>query len=356
MALNINDKFPILKNGNDYYVRGELEFIVKDKHGRIVNRIVEPNLIKIFAKEIIAHRIAPSQIWDPDASTGSGAYIASNVDPDEDFSVKYIVFGASYDDSGVPLDTNDTRYYTRDPITNTYIPIKVEAGAAYDGGLINPIPISEPDRPLKRVENVSFDATYQPTGTPLLHSDVRAMNNILIVETTLQSDEYNGLGTTNSDYFTLTEVALAGGKLLGSVGDCDCDPHELFLEGSTDGDALAITFSGGDVITIDPGESASDVANIVAGDQIKIVDAGDTVGDTIAIDQVTPYYLVTAKSGSGYELTLDRVPTDSENTPLTGTAGIFRDTFRLYSHRILQTPIKKSSDFEITVRWSIIFS
>jgi hypothetical protein len=30
-----------------------------------------------------------------------------------------------------------------------------------------------------------------------------------------------------------------------------------------------------------------------------------------------------------------------------------RDGFRIFSHRVLATPIKKSSDFEIVVRWRI---
>lgn len=336
--------------------RGEVEFIIKDKNGTVIDRIVQPNIIKIFAKEILARRICPTQIWDPDANSGAGDYIASDVDPDEDFSVKYIVFGASFDENGLPLDTADTRYYTVDAVTGNSVPLKLEPGAFYGGGLINAIPISEPDRPLKRIEAISFEPSYQPTGTPFISEDVRAINNVVAFETTLRTGEYNGLGTTGSDYFTITEVALVGGKQLSTVGACECDPATIFLEGNTGGTALAVTFSGGDVITIDSGESDADVAKILVGDQIKIVDAGDTAGDTNSITQESPFYLVVAKSATGRELTLDRTPVDTSNVPLTGSAGIFRSTMRIFSHRILKTPVKKSADFEITCRWRIFFA
>lgn len=348
---NLRDKF------NSRAIRGEIEFIIKDKRGRIIERIVEPNLIKIFAKEMLSRRLAPSNVWDPDADSGVGAWVASGVDPAEDFSAKYIVFGASFDSEGIPLDSDDERYYTTDPITQSAVPIKLEPGAFYDGGLINPVPVAEPERPLKRVENVTFEPTYQPSGSPFLSEDVRAMNNIVVFETTLPSDEYNGLGTTSSDFFTITEVALVGAKELDAIGACDCDPRELFLEGRTsDGLAMAIDFSGGDVVTIDSSEASADIEKILEGDQVKIVDLGDSVGDSVELTSVSPFYLVTAKSTTGRELTLDRTPTDADGVPLTGTAGIFRDTMRIYSHRILHTPVKKSADFEIIVRWRIIFS
>lgn len=348
---NLRDKF------SSRSIRGEIEFIIKDKRGRIVERIREPNLIKIFAKEMLSHRLAPSNVWDPDANSGVGAWVSSGVDLEEDFSAKYIVFGASFDANGVPLDSDDDRYYTTDPITQSAVPLKLQPGAFYEGGLINPIPVAEPERPLKRVESVTFEPTYQPSGSPFLSEDVRAMNNIVVFETTLPSDEYNGHGTSASDFYTITEVALVGAKELDAVGACDCDPHELFLEGRTaDGLAMAIDFSGGDVVTIDSSEAAADIAKILAGDQVKIVDLGDSVGDTIDLDSTSPFYLVTDKSTTGRELTLDRTPTDASGTPLTGRAGIFRDTMRIYSHRILHTPVKKSADFEIIVRWRIIFS
>ncbi len=352
MSVNsLNEQFQASK-----WVKGEVEIIVKDKRGRIVSRQIEPNLIKIFAKEIIAHRVIPTNVWDPTANSGAGAWVASGIDPYEDFSVKYIAFGASFDENGVALDSDDSRYYTVDPITSAAIPVKLQPGAFYDGGLINPIPISEPSRPLKRIEAITFEPTYQPAGSPFVSEDVRALNSIVVFETTLPSEEYNGLGTTASDFFTITEVTLMGGKELDSVGACDCDPHDLFLEGSTAGNAMAITFSGGNVVTIDSAESDGDVAKIVEGDQVKIVDLGDTAGDTVTLDSISPYYLVTDKSTTGREITLDRTPTDASGVPLTGTAGIFRDTMRIYSHRILKTPVKKSADFEIIVRWRIIFS
>jgi len=53
---------------------------------------------------------------------------------------------------------------------------------------------------------------------------------------------------------------------------------------------------------------------------------------------------------------LDRVPVDNENNPIVGDIGILRDGFKVFSHRILKSPLKKSQDIEITVRWRIIFN
>ena len=50
------------------------------------------------------------------------------------------------------------------------------------------------------------------------------------------------------------------------------------------------------------------------------------------------------------------MPVDDNNTPITGVVGVYRDGFRIFSHRILKSPIKKSSDFEIVVRWRIILN
>jgi len=338
------------------YAKGELEFIFKDKNGNVINVIREENIVKIFAKEIISHTIPYSKTWDPDAGT-AGAWVDNIIDPNEVFAIKYILFGASFDEDGVPLDTNDPRYYTQDSVTQLAVPIRLEPGAWYNGGLINAVPIAEPDRPLKRVENVAFEPTYQPAGTPLLQEDVRAINNIVMFETTLKLDEYNGFGASDSDYFTITEVALAAGKALDLVGACEETPRELFLEGAsgTEGDApIPATANGGDVITID---SASDAELIREGDQIMIVSAtagSDGTYDTLG--QVTPFYLVLDKSTTGRELTLDREPADSDQTVITGDIGIYRDTLRIFSHRILQSPVKKSSDFEILCRWRIILS
>lgn len=337
---------------------GEIEFIIKDKHGNIIDRHTEPNIIKIFAKEMLAHRLPHSKIWDPDANTGLGDWIASPVDPAEDLSAKYILFGASFDEDGVPLDADDDRYYTTDDATGTPVPIRLGVGADFNGGLINAIPIAEPNRPLKRVENISFDATYQPAGSPLLQTDVRAMNNILVLETTIRSSEYNGFGLTDSDSFTITEVALAGGKELGAVGDCECTPRQLFLEGvegsePTDS-AIPIIASGGDTVTIDP--SFGDVELIKEGDQVMIVSESSTAKDFDTLDQVSPFYLVLSKSTTGRDIVLDRTPVDSDQNPLTGTLGIFRDTLRIFSHRILKRPVLKSSDFEIITRWRITFN
>lgn len=335
--------------------RGEIEIIVKDKHGREINRFRENNLIKIFSKEMLAKRIAPTNIWDP-AASGGGAYVPSNVDANDEFSIKYILFGASFDnDTGIPKGPDDTRFYTYDGVTSSYIPVRLETGATNSGGLINAIPLAEPDRPLKRVEAVYFEPSYQPTSVPLLQDDVRAMNNVLVVETTLETSEYNGLGLTDSDYFTLTEVALAGGKEFGTIGTCECDPKDLFLEGDSGGEAIKVNLTGSNVITIDASDTSS-ASVLKEGDQLKLVNDGGTPTNHTTLNQVSPYYLITQKSESGLEIQLDRTPVDSDNSPLTGTAGAFRSTLRLFAHRILPFPVQKSESFEITVRWRIFFS
>lgn len=342
---------------NDQYGRtyqGEIEFEIRDRQGRIVHSHREPNIVKIFAKEILSHRLPYSKVWDPNANSGDGAWVSHNIDLDE-HAAKYIVFGASFDENGNPLDVADSRFYTLDPVTGAYIPKTLGAGAEYDGGLINAVPISEPNRPLKRIERIYFEPTYQPAGTPLLQADVRALNNVVVFETTLLKDEYNGFAVTNSDYFTITEVALVGAVELDSVGACECDPRSIFLTPSASGDAILASASGSTTVSIDPSESV-DVDVIKEGDQVKIVSAGGTVDDTNVLDQVNPYYLVISKTVGGYDVVLDRVPVDSDNNPITGSIGLLRDGFRIFSHRILKTPIKKSADFEIITRWRIIMN
>jgi hypothetical protein len=350
-------KLKFTENYKEY--RGEIEFIFKDRLGNVVNRYVEPNIVKIFAKEILSHRMYHSKVWDPTANSGGGAWVQNPVDPLEDLSVKYILLGASFDENGTPLGADDPRYYTVDPVTQIAVPNRLHPGADYEGGLINAIPISEPERPLKRIERVDFEATYQPAGTPQLQDDVRAMNNIVLLETTLRTDEYNGfsLGTGGTsgggDAFTITEVALAAGRELDAVGACNCDPKKLFLEGD-DGTALAAIASGTDVISLDP--SVIDINLIKEGDQIKLVGAGGTADTDDTLSQVTPFYLVVAKSLGGRDIQLDRVPTDADQNPLVGPIGVFRDTLRLFSHRILSTPVRKTRDFEILIRWRIIYN
>jgi hypothetical protein len=332
---------------------GELEFEIRDRRGRTLNKWREPNLIKIFAKEILAHRIPHSKVWDPNAGSGAGDWVTHNLDLEE-FAAKYIVFGASFNNNGNPLDTADTRFYTKDSITGGYVPISLGAGAAYDGGLINAIPISEPQRPLKRIERIFFEPSYQPAGTPLLQDDVRAINNVVVMETTLLKEEYNGLGVTSNDFFTLTEVALVGAAEVGSVGACECDPRDIFLNGSSDGGALLASANGTATVNLDLSESEVDL--LKEGDQVKIVAAGSTAPDDSILDQLNPYYLIVNKVIGGRDITLDRTPVDSNGTPLSGEIGLLRDGFRIFSHRILKTPVKKSADFEIVVRWRLIMS
>lgn len=352
MNILANEKLP----HHDY--KGEIEFIVKDRKGRVVHRHTEPNLIKIFAKDILAHQLGYSKVWDPTAGTGGGAWVDSGIDPDEEFAAKYILLGASFDESGQPLDTSDSRYYTTDPISGSAIPLRPDVGADNLGDLINPVPISEPDRPLKRVEAISFEASYQPADTPLLQDNVRAMNNVVLLETTLKLDEYNGLGTTGADFFTITEVALAAGAPIDTVGACECDPSVLFLEGvgGANDAQIAATANGGATISIDPAVDAADVARIKEGDQIFLVNATSTDETYDTLNQINPYYLVTSKATTGRDVVLDRTPVDSDQNPLTGSVAIYRSTLRLFSQRILSVPFKKSSDFEIIIRWRITFA
>lgn len=335
--------------------KGEIEFIFKDRNGCVVGKQVQPNLIKIFAKEILSHQMPYSKIWNPNASSSSGAWEDSGIDPLEEFAPKYILFGASYDENGVKLGFDDDRYYTQDPVTGQFTPKRLNPGAEFDGGLINGIPLAEPFRPLKRVESISFEPTYQPSGTPLLQDDVRAINNVVVLETTLTTDEYNGFGLTGSDSFSITEVALAGGKVLNSIGSCECTPRNLFLEGpSSDPDVpLAATASGGDVITIDSSET--EVNLIKEGDQIKI-GTQDSSGTFDELDQVSPFYLVVSKQVGGRDIQLDRAVVDSDNSAITGSIGVFRDTLRIFSHRILDVPVDKSSILEVLVRWRIVMN
>lgn len=340
--------------GLEYVFRGEIEIEYRDRNGQVLRSHREPNLIKIFAKEILAHRLPHTKVWDPTSSGGAGDWVSSGIDVAEELSAKYIVFGASFDEDNAPLDTSDDRFYALDAASGAYVPVRLGPGAEFGGGLINAVPISEPTRPLKRIERVYFEPSYQPAGTPLLQEDVRAINNVVVMETTLRKDEYNGFGLTDSDFFTITEVALVAGKELGDSGACECDPHDLFLEGSGD-DAIQATATGTATITLASSESAY-VNVIKEGDQVKIVAAGATVNDDEDLDQVSPFYLVVSKATGGSDVTLDRTPTASDGTAITGTIGVFKDGFRIFSHRILKSPVKKSADFEIVVRWRIILS
>jgi len=335
--LGINEKV-----AREYF--GEVEIEFRDpKTKEIIETRREPNIVKIFAKEIMSHTVMHDKVWDPLGGTGGGAWVEN--DSFDDFKLKYMLLGASYDENGVPLDANDARYYQRDEVTGLYKPNQLLPGADYDGGLINAIPIDEQNnRPLKKIENIYWEPTYQPAGTPLLQPDVRAINNVLVVETTITEDEYNGFGLVESDHFTITEVALCAGIEISSVADCDVDPRDLFLEGP-----YAATASGGDVITL---TEPADNDKITKGDQIKLLPDGT---GTDAEEQVSPYYLVLDKQDSGADITLDRTPMEDASV-IAGDVNVWRDTFRIFSHRILSTPAKKSSSFEITIRWRIYFT
>jgi hypothetical protein len=353
---------------NDAYrnFKGEVEIIIKDRKGNVVKSYREHNLIKVFAKEMLAHALPYSKVWDPDATagTGTGVWVDRTEDLYAQFAPKYILLGASYDANGEPLGKADTRYYTFDVTTGTYSALKPNVGADNDGDLINPIPISEPTRPLKRIESVTFDSSYQPADSPLLDDSVRAMNNVVMFESTLLTDEYNGFGGSGSQLFTITEVALAGGKELdGSIGACECTPRILFLDGinDTNDESIAAIAGGGSTITIDPTAVGTDEYNtIVEGDQIMIVARAGSAEEYDVMGQVNPFYLVIDKPVGGINLTLDRTPTfiDGAGTEqtLTGDIGVYRDTLRLFSQRILTEPFTKNDVFEITIRWNIFFN
>lgn len=338
--------------------RGEIEIIIRDKQKRIVDIHRENNLVKVFAKEILPHCLSPAEIWDPNANSGSGGYVDSGIS--DDFTPKYILFGASYDDAtGQPLDVQDPRYYIHNASSNSFIPLKPNVGADNEGDLIHPIPISEPSRPLKRIESVSFIPSYQPSDSPLLDDSVRAINNVVAFETILRLDEYNGFGTSSGDFFTITEVALASGKQLDSIGSCECPPKRLFLEGVGGANNVPITCitSGASTISVDGSVASIDVDRIQNGDQIFITELEGTGTEPYeTLNQVQPYYLVTNKVVGGRDITLDRTPTDSNGNPISGNIGIFRSSLRIFSQRILTVPFKKSSDYEITVRWLIYFA
>jgi hypothetical protein len=343
---------------------GIIELIFKDRNGKVIDHRIEKNIIKIFAKEMLSHRLPSTKIWNKDANGGLGAWESSDIDVDEEYSARYILFGASFDSNGLPLDVNDSRFYTIDTVTGQYIPIKLNPSADYNGGLINAIPISEPDRPLKRVESISFRSSYQPSGSPLIDENVRAINNIVCLETTLLADEYNGFGISGGDFFTITEIALAGGRLFDGVLNCDINPINLFLQGLPSSGSTGITGSevavsavanGTNVVTIALDEPTAVVELFKKGDQIKIVNDGGTQTDFSILDQINSNYLVTEFTG-GRDVQLDRVPVDKNGNPLTGNIGLFRDTLKIFSHRVLSSPIRKSDIFEITVRWSLVLS
>ena len=85
MDLNCSESYGTAKTPQGYAksYAGEVEFEVRDARGRILKRVREPNIVKIFAKEILAHRLPHSKIWDPTASAGSGAWVSHNIDLDD---------------------------------------------------------------------------------------------------------------------------------------------------------------------------------------------------------------------------------------------------------------------------------
>ena len=348
-----------MKLQNNYNISqntsGEIELLFKNKHGQIVDKKVFHNIIKIYMKDHIAHTLPYPYVWDPTGGTGSGDWVTNDVNRDL-FFPKYIIIGAAYDTStanyGAPLNTNDTDYYKTDPISGQKVPITLYSGDTYNG-LIKAIPINVSNNiPLKRIENISFDATYQPPGTPYLRSDVRAMYNIVSFKTTLTTSEYNGFGGSYTS-FDICELALVSGPAFdSSVSDCDCDPHTLFMMGdggNYDTGASAVSpidisiVEGSNIITL---ANASNANYIYEGDQIKLISTHSMISE---------YYLVMNKSGA--TLTLDRVPKDDTNTNLpSGNYTMWVDRFRMLAHSILPQPFSKTSALEVDITWKIYFS
>ena len=326
---------------------GAVEIIIRDaKTNEIISSSFEKNIIKVLAKECIAHAIVPERLWDSLSST----WVANSLDL-ELYRPRYIILGGSFDSQGGPLSGLDTRFYENDILHGGFKPIRLTPGATNGGGLINPVPIAEPTRPLKRIERVYFEPSYQPAGSPQLYDDVRAMNNVVVFQTTLTSSEYNGLSGTGGDFITLTEVALVAAPEVGSVGICECDPRTIFLDGDNDGLAFDATASGAATVSLNM--SAVNINGIKEGDQVKIVVQNGAPDTTNTLNQVNPYYLVINKASGGRDITLDRIPLDSNNVPITGQIGLLRDTFRIFSHRILSSPVKKSASFIVDLRWII---
>jgi hypothetical protein len=134
---------------------------------------------------------------------------------------------------------------------------------------------------------------------------------------------------------------------------CNCPPRDIFLLGHTDGLPLQANIAvAGSTVSLT--ETTGEYINYIkVGDTIKIVASDSTAAENNELDQLNPFYLVMSKVNGGVDITVDRTIRTANNTPITGAVGVFKDEFRMFSHRILQTPVKKSSDFEVIVRWSI---
>jgi hypothetical protein len=317
--------------------------------GEVIRDTIEKNIIKIFAKEVFSHSIIPARIWDPIADQ----WVNHSVDVDM-FKVRYITFGASFDENNEQISGIDSRYYTPNTITGGIDPIRLGAGATYDGDLINPIPISDAGRPLKKIEKIYFSPSYQPAGNPLVYGDVRAINNVVVFQTTLRPDEYNSLTGTTGDSLTITESQLVAAPEIINTGACECPPRQLFLEGDGGDVAFEAVASGAQTISL-----STDVVNVNSireGDQIKIVAEGSEITDSDTLVQINPYYLVVNKQHGGRDITLDRTPVTADGSPITGPIGVLRDSYRVFSHRILSAPFKKSATFEVDIKWMITLS
>lgn len=328
-------------------LNGAVHIIFRDaKTNEVISETLEKNIIKSFAKECISHSIVPFKIWDPI----SNLWVENGLEL-EPYRPRYIVFGGSFDENGAPLSGIDTRFYETDTLNGGFKPIKLSPSATNGGGLINPVPIAEPNRPLKRIERVYFEPSYQPAGSPQMFDDIRALNNVVVFQTTLTASEYNGLTGTSGDFLTLTEVALVAAPEMNSVGACECDPRNIFLIGDNDTMSFDAVASGAPTVSLDM--ATVNVNEIKEGDQVKLVAPNSTNETTNILNQVNPYYLVVSKALGGRDVTLDRIPTDAMGVPITGSIGLFKDSFKIFSHRVISSPLKKSADFVVEVRWLI---
>lgn len=282
--------------------------------------ISDNNIIKVAAKEVMAINLAPPRVWDPNEQE----WVDNSLS--DDMSVRYMWFG-----------TGSTSM--------------LSSSFNYDGSLQEPILISTLT-PLKRIESVYLNNSYQPSGNPYNHDDVRAILNEIVFETVMKADEYNELPDTSGSDVILAEAGLVAARELPVDDDCGCAPDILFLGTENDGTAIPITFSGSEVVTINV--SSSKHTTIKAGDQIKIVASGTLKTDMHdVIEQHNPYYTVVEKLTNGRDLLLDRIPRNADNDILTGSAGIFRVGHRLICYKKIPV-FRKSFPLEITFSWAFL--
>lgn len=317
---------------------GTIQIITKNKHGQTIKTHTQTNTLKTHLKETLTHQIQPNNLWNPNANNGTGAWQPNTTKLDRT-TPRYIILGASYDTNGNPIQ-NDPRYYTTNNQNQT-TPIKITPGNTHPNLLINPIPINTPNRPLKKIQNIYLTNTYQPAGTPTLQTDTQALNTTITFETTLQTEEYNGITGIGQDHFTITEIGIATGPEEYTTNPteavCEKLPHELFQN------TYNVNLTGTATVVID---TTTDTTTLHQGDQVQITDPTGTT-------QLNNYYLIIHKTPGGHDITLDRIPTDTNGNPITGATTLIQNNMQIIAHRILTYPQTKNINTELTIRWSL---